>query len=51
MLAFYINMLDKEQEKKKMSEVYEEHKHALMLYALRVTGYKYSYKRLLSEGS
>lgn len=32
-------MLDTEQEKKKMSEVYEEHKHALMLYALRVTGY------------
>ena len=39
MLALYISMLETEQEKKKMSEVYEEHKHALMLYALKVTGY------------
>lgn len=32
-------MLETEQEKMKMTEVYEEHKHALMLYALKVTGY------------
>lgn len=38
MLSFYIAMLETEQEKKRMSEVYEEHKHALLLYALKVTG-------------
>lgn len=39
MLAIYITMLETEEEKKKMTEVYEEHKHALLLYALKVTGY------------
>lgn len=31
-------MLETEQEKKKMTEIYEGHKHALLLYALKVTG-------------
>lgn len=39
MLAFYITMLETEQERKKMADIYEEHKHALLLYALKVTGY------------
>lgn len=39
MLAIYISMLETEQEKKKMEDVYEEHKHVLLLYALKVTGY------------
>lgn len=38
-LAIYISMLETEQEKKKMADVYEEHKHALLLCALKVTGY------------
>ena len=36
MLAIYISMLETEQEKKKMTEIYEEHKHALLLYALKI---------------
>ena len=32
-------MLETEQERHKMTEIYEEHKHALLLYALKVTGY------------
>lgn len=39
LLAFYITMLETEQERKKMIEIYEEHKHALLLYALKVTGH------------
>lgn len=39
MLAIYISMLETEQERHKMTEIYEEHKHALLLYALKVTGY------------
>lgn len=39
MLTFYINMLETEQERKKMADIYEEHKHALLIYALKVTGY------------
>lgn len=39
LLAFYITMLETEQERKKMADIYEEHKHALLLYALKVTGY------------
>lgn len=40
LLAIYISMLETEQERKKMTEIYEEHKHALLFYALKVTGYK-----------
>jgi RNA polymerase sigma-70 factor (ECF subfamily) len=32
-------MLETEQERKKMADIYEEHKHALLIYALKVTGY------------
>lgn len=39
MLAIYISMLETEQERHKMTEIYEEHKYALLLYALKVTGY------------
>lgn len=39
LLALYISMLETEQEKMKMADVYEEHKHALLLNALKVTGY------------
>ncbi len=39
MLAIYITMLETEQERKKMAEIYEEHKYALLMYALKVTGY------------
>lgn len=39
MLAIYISMLETEQERHKMTEIYEEHKHALLLCALKVTGY------------
>lgn len=42
MLAFYINILETEQERKKMTDIYEQHKHALLLYALKVTGYNQS---------
>lgn len=39
MLPIYISMLETEQERNRMTEIYEEHKHALLLYALKVTGY------------
>lgn len=39
MLIFYIAMLETEQERKKMADIYEEHKHALLMYALKITGY------------
>lgn len=39
MLAFYISMLETEQEKKRMSDIYEEHKHALLRCALKVAGH------------
>ncbi len=39
MLALYISMLGTEQERKRMADIYEEHKHALLMYALKVTGY------------
>lgn len=32
-------MLETEQECKKMADVYEEHKHALLMYALKITGF------------
>ncbi len=38
LLTIYINMLETEQERNKMTEIYEEHRHALLLYALKVTG-------------
>lgn len=38
MLAFYLSMLETEQERNKMTEIYEEHKHALLLCALKITG-------------
>ncbi|NLY48223.1 MAG: RNA polymerase sigma factor [Clostridiales bacterium] len=38
MLVLYISMLDSEQDKKKMEEIYNEHKHALYMYALKLTG-------------
>ena len=31
-------MLETEQERKKMTEIYEEHRHALMMYAFKITG-------------
>ncbi len=37
MLAFYISMLETEQERDKMTEIYEEHRHALLKYALKIT--------------
>lgn len=39
MLSLYITMLETEQERKKMADIYEEHKHALLMYAMKVTGY------------
>ncbi len=38
MLAFYITMLETEQERKKIADIYEEHKHALLMYAMKITG-------------
>lgn len=37
LLIFYLSMLDSEYEKNKMKEIYEEHKHALFMYALKLT--------------
>ena len=36
MLVFYCSMLETEQERKKMTEIYQEHKHALLMYALKI---------------
>lgn len=38
MLVFYCSLLETEHERKKMSEIYEEHKHALFMYALKIVG-------------
>jgi RNA polymerase sigma-70 factor (ECF subfamily) len=37
MLSLYLSALETEPERKKMAEVYEEHKHALLMYALKIT--------------
>ncbi|HPU63741.1 MAG TPA: sigma-70 family RNA polymerase sigma factor [Mobilitalea sp.] len=39
MLLLYLSMLENEEDKKRMADIYEEHKHALLLYALKITGY------------
>lgn len=39
MLAFNISMLETEQERDKMAEIYEEHRHALLKYALKITSH------------
>ena len=38
LLTFYLSMLDTEQERKKMTDLYEEHKHALLMYANKIMG-------------
>ena len=40
MLLIYISMLDNEQEKKKMRDLYEENKHFIFAYAMKITGKK-----------
>ena len=37
MLALYISMLETGHERNKMTELYEEHRYALLMYALKVT--------------
>lgn len=39
MLTFYICMLETEQEQNKMVEIYEEHRRALLSYALKILNY------------
>lgn len=39
LVNFYISLLETEQERDKMSEIYEEHRHALLKYALKITRY------------
>lgn len=39
MLAFYISMLETEQDRDKMAEIYEEHRYALLKYALKITSH------------
>lgn len=39
MLAFYISMLETEQERDKMAEIYEEHRYVLLKYALKITSH------------
>ena len=36
MLVFYCSMLETEHERDKMVEIYEEHRHALLMYALKI---------------
>ncbi|WP_312810198.1 RNA polymerase sigma factor [Sedimentibacter sp.] len=36
MLTIYLSMLDTEQERKKMTDLYEEHKYALLHYAMKI---------------
>lgn len=36
MLTIYLSMLDTEQERKKMTDIYEEHKYALLHYAMTI---------------
>ena len=36
LLSIYISMLDKEQERQKMTDLYEEHKYALLNYAMTI---------------
>ena len=36
LLTIYLSMLDTEQERKKMTDLYEEHKYALLNYAMTI---------------
>ena len=38
MLTIYLSVLDTEQERKKMTDLYEEHKYVLLRYAIKITG-------------
>lgn len=38
LLTLYLSMLDNEQERKKMTDLYEENKYVLLRYALKITG-------------
>ena len=35
-MTIYLSMLDTEQERKKMTDIYEEHKYALLNYAMTI---------------
>ena len=37
LLTVYLSMLDTEQERKKMTDLYEEHKYALLHYAMKIS--------------
>nr|WP_244969169.1 sigma factor [Tissierella praeacuta] len=37
MLTLYLSMLDNEQERKKMTDLYKEHKYVLLRYAIKIT--------------
>ena len=36
MLSFYLSMLDSEQEREKMAEIYENHRYPLLMYAMKI---------------
>ena len=38
MLTIYLSVLDTDQERKKMTSLYEEHKYVLLRYAIKITG-------------
>ena len=38
LLTIYLSMLDTEQERKKMTDLYEDHKYALLMYAKKIMG-------------
>lgn len=38
LLTIYLSMLETEQERKKMTDLYEEHKYPLLMYAKKITG-------------
>ncbi len=38
MLMIYLSVLDTDQERKKMTDLYEEHKYVLLRYAIKITG-------------
>ena len=38
LLTVYLSMLDTEQERKKMTDLYEDHKYALLIYAKKIMG-------------
>jgi RNA polymerase sigma-70 factor (ECF subfamily) len=38
LLTIYLSMLDTEQERKKMTDLYEDHKYALLIYAKKIMG-------------